>query len=228
MRPFRVRSSVPWKRALGELVLIVGGVLIALALDSWWQGREDRDREAAYLHQLLADLRETQSRLEESIAGDDRMLEWVRFVLERAYNGPPPPADSLDLPMGYNQFRPLTGTQVVLVQSGDLQLVHSDSLRLGVIAYTALVDATETLLRHTETLIWNSTERVIRARALHSRRPGNRWGTIDAAAALGDPELISALEVQAAASRNRVRNLRRLEEPTADLIRRVEAELAGR
>jgi len=228
MRLLRLRSSVPWKRALGELALIVGGVLIALALDSWWQGREERDRETAYLHQLLADLQETQSRLEESVTGDDRMLEWVSGVLERAYNGSPPPSDSLDLPTGYNQFRPLTGTQVALVQSGDLQLVESDSVRFRVIAYTALIEATEALLRHTETLIWNSTERVIRARALHSRGSGSRWGAIDAAAALGDPELISALEVQAAASRNRVRNLRRLEEPTAELIRLVEAELAER
>jgi hypothetical protein len=75
---------------------------------------------------------------------------------------------------------------------------------------------------------------VILGRARHSRRtasPGDgeaEWGSIDAAGILGDPEVISALQVQASASRNRIRNLQRLEEPTAGLIRLLEAELGGR
>jgi hypothetical protein len=224
-----------WKRVVGELALIVGGVLIALALDAWWDGRQERKQETAYMTQLLVDLQETQSRLRASIAGDTETMEFVGAVLERAFSGPFPPADSLRLPTGYTQFRPLTGTQVALVQGGDLRLLRNDSLRFALIAYAALIDATEAILRHTESLIWNSTERVTLGRARHAqsivptRENGmRRWGQIDVVAALNDPELVSALQLQATASQNRVRNLQRLEDPTSDLIRLLETELGRR
>lgn len=226
--PFpRVGQSLNWKPVIGQLALIVGGVLIALAVDSWWENRQERHEERAYLEQLLADLRETESRLESSIVGDVEMLDRVSRVLDRALNGSLP--DSLDLPTGYSQFRPLTGTATALVQSGDIQLLRNDRLRFRLIAYTALINATETLLRHTETLIWNSTERKILGTLRHTRSSnvhGNvAWGTIDVAAALSDPELISALQVQAAASQNRIRNLRRLQQPTTELIQLLATEL---
>jgi hypothetical protein len=188
------------------LILIVAGVLIALALDSWREGRQDRQQEVAYLEQLLFDLHETRERLAASIEGDSATLATVSRVVERAIAGPLPPLDSLELPTGFSQFRPLTGTQAALVQSGDLRLLRSDSIRFELIAYAALIDATETILRHTEDLIWNSTERVILGRARYSRRmasPGDgagEWGSIDAAGILGDPEVISALQVQGCCS----------------------------
>jgi hypothetical protein len=227
--PLRSGQSLNWKPVIGQLALIVGGVLIALAVDSWWGNRQERHEERAYLEQLLADLRETESRLENSIDGDVGMLDRVSRVLDRALNGPLPPPDSLDLPTGYNQFRPLTGTAMALVQGGDIQLLRNDSIRFRLIAYTALINATETLLRHTETLIWNSMERKILGFLRHARSSNDRGDvasrTIDVAAALSDPELVSALEVQKAASQNRIRNLQRLQQPTTELIQLLASEL---
>jgi hypothetical protein len=229
MRKPRLGSLRTAKRVLGELLLIIAGVLSALALDSWWEDQQDRQEETAYLEQLLLDLREMEYRVQDSIEGDSSMLVRVGGILDRALNGPYPPRDSLGLPTGYTQFRPLTGTQTALVQSGDLRLLRNDSIRFALVAYGSLVDATESLLRHTETLIWGSTQNVMLARARHSRsgviRPGTRWGDVDVGAVLGDPEVISALRVHVAASANRVRNLQRLEEPTADLIRLLQTEL---
>jgi hypothetical protein len=45
----RIGSSQVWKLVLGELGLIVGGVLIALTLDAWWDGRQERRQEIAYM-----------------------------------------------------------------------------------------------------------------------------------------------------------------------------------
>lgn len=232
VRISRHGSSMVWKRALGELVLIVGGVLIALALDSWREGRHETQQEVAYLEQLLLDLRETEERLQLSIAGDTEYLDEVNWLLDRAFRGPPPPADSLGVPTGYSEFRPLTGTQVALVEGGDLRLLRSDSIRFELIAYSALIDATETVLRHTETLIWNSTDRLIYSQARHSQFAAAFGSTktgggqaIDVAAALNDPDLVAALQAHVAASRNRIASLRLLEEPLSNLIRLVEAEL---
>ncbi|MGH7460035.1 MAG: hypothetical protein ACREMA_03280 [Longimicrobiales bacterium] len=223
--------ALNWKRITGELVLIVGAVLIALAFDSWWQTRQNRQQETAYLKQLLADAQETQSRLKSSIAADSSILVSVSNVLERAFSGRVPPPDSFNLPTGYQQFRPLIGTYTALVQNGDLRPVRSDSIRFRVIAYVALIDATEVVLRHSENLIWNSTERVLNGITNHRRSSSGggdgsaAWGPVNAKAALNDRDIVGALEVQAAASRNRLRNLHRLEEPTADLIRLLQQEL---
>jgi hypothetical protein len=219
--------SLPWQRLFAEFAVIVGGVLIALAVDAWWERQQEQKQAEEYLQQLLVDFRQTERRLQGTIAGDNEKLEAVNRVLNSAKRGPLPPADSLELPTGYNQFEPLTGTLTALVQGGDLRLIGNDSLRFALIGFSALMDATESILRHMETMIWHSTERVILGRARHSRS-GSRWGQVDVAGALNDPDIISALEVQAVSSRIRLFNLGRLEKPTARIIARLEAELGSR
>ena len=42
------------KRMSAEFVVIVAGVLVALAVDAGWGTRQDREREVAYLRLLVA------------------------------------------------------------------------------------------------------------------------------------------------------------------------------
>jgi hypothetical protein len=227
-----VAVSLPWKRLLAELAVIVAGVLIALGTDSWWERRQEHRQAEEYLQQLLVDFRQTERQLQNAIGGDTRKFEFAAGVVDRAFRGQFPPADSLDLRTGYDFFAPLTGTVTALVQGGDLRLLRSDTLRFELVAYSSLIDDIETVLRHTETMIWNSTERLALGRARHSRSASRRtansesgWGQVDVAGALNDPEIISALQVQAMASQIRLFNLGRLKEPTSRLIRLIQAEL---
>ena len=219
---------------MAEVAVIVSGVLLALAADSWWEQREERRQAEEYLQQLLNDFRQTERQLQNAIGGDTRKFESASRVVDRAYRGDFPPADSLELPTGYDFFLPPTGTLTALVQGGDLRLLDSDTLRFELVAYASLVDDIKTVLRHSETMIWNSTERIILGRARHSqsalRRGANsvsNWGQVDVAGTLNDPEVISALQVQAAASQIRLFNLRRLEKPTGRLIQLIQAELGN-
>lgn len=225
-------SSRPWKRLIAELAVIVAGVLIALGADSWWEQRQERRRAVEYLQQLLDDFRQTERHIKNAIGGDTRKFESASGVIDRAYRGQFPPADSLELPTGYDFFSPPTGTLTALVQGGDLRLLDGDTLRIELIAYSSLMDDIETSLRHTETLIWHSAERVALGRARHSQSAarrgangGSSWGQVDVVGALNDPEIISALQVQAMASQIRLFNLRRLEKSTSRLIQLIQAEL---
>lgn len=67
------RPSDRLRRALGELVIIVLGVLIALGVDSVWEQRRERRSEAAYLQALLSDA-----------LSDSLEYETVAGVLSRA------------------------------------------------------------------------------------------------------------------------------------------------
>ena len=225
-------SSLPWKRLIAELTVIVAGVLIALAADSWWEQRQENERAEAYLKQLLVDFQATERRLKNTIEGDNRTFEMASRVIDRATRGQFPPKDSLELPTGYQFFHPLTGTLTALVQGGDLRLLHGDTLRFELVKYSSLIDQTEIVLRHTETLIWHSAERLALGRARHSQsgsrraaNAGSGWGQVDVAGALNDPEIISALQVQVMASQVRLFNLRRLEDPTTRLIQLIQAEM---
>jgi hypothetical protein len=224
--------ALPWKRLLAELAVIVGGVLIALAADAWWERRQEHAEARDYLQQLLVDFQETDRRLRATIAADSKTVERVNGVVDRAFRGVFPSADSLDLPTQYNFFEPLTGTLTALVEGGDLRLIRVDSLRFKLVAFLALIDASQQVLRHTETLIWNSTEHVALGRARHSQSAlrraagrGSGWGEIDVRAALNDPDIISALQVQVVASQVRMFSLRRLEQPLTSIIRVIQAEL---
>jgi hypothetical protein len=84
MRKPRLSSLRTVKRVLGELLLIVAGVLSALALDSWWEDQQDRQEETGYLEQLLLDLRDMENRVQASMEGDSSMLVRVGGILDRA------------------------------------------------------------------------------------------------------------------------------------------------
>jgi hypothetical protein len=230
--PGRAGSSLPWSRLFAEFTVIVAGVLLALAANSWWEQRQERNHARQYLEQLLVDVQATERRLRSTIEAETQRLGGAVSVIDRALHGPWPHADSLELPTGYNYFEPLKGTLTALMQGGDLRLLRNDSIRFELIAFSALLHETETILRHTETLIWNSTERVMAGRARHSQSAARRaanagrgWGQVDVAGALNDPEIISALQIQVVASQVRLFNLGRLEAPTSRIIRLLRTEL---
>jgi len=58
MRIFGTAKEFNWKYAVGEVLLIVVGVSIALATNSWYENRQLRSDEIAALTQLQATLRE--------------------------------------------------------------------------------------------------------------------------------------------------------------------------
>jgi hypothetical protein len=232
MRIGRAEASVPWSRLFAEFAVIVAGVLIALAVNSWWERRQEQKHAREYLEQLLVDIEATERRLRSTIDAETQRSEAANSIISRAFGGPWPPPDSLELPTGYNYFEPLMGTLTALMQSGDLRLLRNDDVRFELIAFSALIHQTETVLRHTESLIWNSTERIMAGRARHSQSAARRgtnagrgWGQVDVAGALNDADVVSALQIQAVATQVRLFNLGRLEEPTSRIIELLRAEL---
>ena len=122
------------RRALGELLIIIVGVIIALQFEDLRDQRELRSQEEAALGALKGDLLEMLDRLEGNIRRQDAYLEAQRTLLEISEGRlPAPPADSLALLNArafLNQrFEPVTGSFDALVSAGDLRLIRSDSLR---------------------------------------------------------------------------------------------------
>jgi hypothetical protein len=237
MRLFRIRADLNWRYALGELSLIVVGVLIALAANSWWAERGERHRERAYLRQLLTDVRETEVRLNGSIRVDSVNLASVRRVLDTAEafhqsgGSAVPSADSLEIVTAYSSFAPMSGTYSALLQSGGTQILRNDSLRFHIIAYAATMAVAQEVLRQTEAQTWRNSEMVNLQIWKNVMQPsGNRrWRErIDVETLLQDPGFLNTMTMQRQAGENRLGVLQRLREPVTQLRHLLELELRVR
>lgn len=144
-------SSGGWKSALREFVLIVAGVLAALAGNSWWESRQERGREEVYLRQLAADLRESERILEQGLLETRGYYLGAAQVLRAFHSVEPPPPDSLAIWIrqsdGYMDPRPVLGTVRGLTASGDLRLLRDAGLRSAVLAYAEHASGYETTQR---------------------------------------------------------------------------------
>jgi hypothetical protein len=70
------------KYALGEIVLVVVGILIALQINDWYQGRLDRQTEKEYLISMKRDLTEDARKLRTAIDGNSHLLIGLNRTLE--------------------------------------------------------------------------------------------------------------------------------------------------
>jgi hypothetical protein len=126
--------------AIGEVVLIVVGIMIALSLDSWWTARQERAEERELLVSLQADyranlssLRADREKLTNLVAAADRILKYMDGV-EAA-----DPARDLRRLTAYSTFDPSNGALNDIIGSGALELIKSDSLRIRLSRWEGLL-----------------------------------------------------------------------------------------
>jgi hypothetical protein len=132
-------SSSRYRQIFAELIVIVAGVLVALAIDEWRENQGNKSVEREYVHQLVSDLRSTEklvvSALEYNASADaaaSRLLavfetgeavepEEIRKLLEGLFN--------FDNPV------PVLGTADALVATGDLRLIRDPEIRSEITRY---------------------------------------------------------------------------------------------
>lgn len=69
--------------ALGEMLLVVVGILIALQIDSWNDSRLDLIREREYLASMLSDIQINERRTEDAVNGNEILLDGLDRLLQR-------------------------------------------------------------------------------------------------------------------------------------------------
>jgi hypothetical protein len=121
--------------ALGEIVLIVIGILLALQVDSWREEQANTAREADVLAQIRADLQKDISELDRFVDSRiNRTVPYLTSVYEKEWDTIP--LDSLQL-IGttYFAFLPFTSAYEGLKSSGDLSAIRNGDLRDDIISY---------------------------------------------------------------------------------------------
>lgn len=121
------------KAAFSGLIVIVAGVLIALAADAAWAERRDRLREQEILTDLVAEFRDNESRLRTDLASNRRALaaseEWAEGMLAPSGLSEDSLATLYINGNGFARFDPSTGALRSLIDGGELNIIQDDDLR---------------------------------------------------------------------------------------------------
>ena len=74
--------EIPWPRILAEGTAIVLSILLAFAIDAWWEERRDAAAQRAQLQSLLGEFKEARSQLELQVRGLENSLSGTIRILE--------------------------------------------------------------------------------------------------------------------------------------------------
>ena len=131
--------------AIGEIALVVIGILIALQINNWNEDRKTKIREKNTALELLSELRQNYDvTLSEIKFAEDRMKNIKRILL---WTGPIPENISLaefnyslSEASGYTEYKPLISKVEKVLRLDNFEFTQSDSLDEKLIDYYSTVD----------------------------------------------------------------------------------------
>ncbi len=127
--------TIPWPRILAEGGAIVVSILLAFAIDAWWQERSDRTREQTAIRRLIVEYETNLQRLENDRADHQNVLTATGRLLDLI--GPDPAEvqdpdamarlliDCLTNPV----LEPRLGTTNSLIASGEIRLLQDEEIQ---------------------------------------------------------------------------------------------------
>ena len=130
-----------WRGLFLEITVVVVGILIAFALDSWWDRRAQASQERTYLRALRSDFAENVERLGSAAARQEGIELAGRQLLALSRSRTPAGVDTVRILLGrvFNsgRFEPVMGAYEAIVNSGGLAQISDDSLRAALAAFAS-------------------------------------------------------------------------------------------
>lgn len=135
------KTSKYFKYALGEIVLVVIGILIALQINNWNQNRISKQLETKYYERLLEDVKEEREILQASIAYCEQVSHHAKkavTVFENSEDIIQDPIQNLiDMYQASQLHDPnsASSTYKELIASGQINLIQNENLKTALIRY---------------------------------------------------------------------------------------------
>jgi len=122
-----------FKYAIGEIILVVIGILIALQVNNWNIEKTDKNKETKYLSNIVLDLKKDISRLDfliefrkDRLIGDQKIVEHINGNKINDLNKL---SKYVVNSLMENNFSPNNTTFLELSNSGNLNLISNDSIK---------------------------------------------------------------------------------------------------
>jgi len=191
----KMSKGLNWRLLLGEFVVIVVGVLMALWVDELREARVNAQLEVAYLESLVTDLDADLARFDETEAWMRRQEAAAATVLA-LYQGSPPTDNVADLVAAVEtagwQYSPSITRNTIddLRSTGNFRLIRNPALRRAIAAYYATVEEISIPLADMRDRIWAQYD----ARVANVLGPGERLGVLQRPESFGHGITSDALE----------------------------------
>jgi len=132
------------KYAIGEIVLVMIGILLALQVNEWNQERLRKKAEQTAIEQLIADLSKSQYELESVRNRNLREARECAQVLRAFWKSQLPDNIQNYVTSGFGSsvYSPVLGTAQSLINSGRLDILSPTELKSDIVAYVEVVEYT--------------------------------------------------------------------------------------
>ena len=135
-----VAQTIRWQRLLVEAVAIVGSILLAFAIDAWWDDRSDNIRLAGAIQNIADEVRDAREEIVNAVERNTFRMDGIRRFLSLE------PGELLVLPDdSILSFRGVFATPSPfdssgyalqgLLAAGNLEIIADDELRSALIAW---------------------------------------------------------------------------------------------
>jgi hypothetical protein len=127
-------QPVPWLRIITEGVAIVASILLAFAIDAWWQRRAELEQANALVVSLYADFEASQAHLERWLAGTRRIHGATTELLDHINSAERGEEISVPIELiigaiGAPTYSPTDSTLDAAVSSGHIELIEDSEIR---------------------------------------------------------------------------------------------------
>jgi len=228
MRLTKILSAANWKYAIAETTLIVVGITIALAANSWYEGRQERREELLLIRQLHQTLTTDSGQLSERIEAIQRDEQDIEALLEHLESGKPYDDGLRRYFVSLSRFgsTSIQSAPFEALKARGLGLVSSESLRLKLISLYQ--DTVPGLIATDQSNINFSQQMVMPYLMSNFRQAGQEegfgWAPLDYEEIASDSYLINL-------GRQRLVSIRRFQlqyyERTLSSIREILVEIEG-
>ena len=129
--------------AIGEIVLVVIGILVALQINNWNQNQSDRKKEVTILKELKKEFDENSTRYEETIKAQTLALNYNQSFLlcleKKNLNYKRDSIASFILygPLNYFRAEPVIGAYQSINASGNISLIQNSILKSKLAAFSS-------------------------------------------------------------------------------------------
>ncbi len=133
-----------FKYAIGEIVLIVIGILVALSINNWNEKRKNQELEENILRGIKNDFQETIDRLNVTIKNQKEVVRWsiaLSNLIEKEMSIEK--SDSIDFyysygALSYYRVEPVLGTYDALIGSGNTSIIRNKELLNSLSQFSAI------------------------------------------------------------------------------------------
>lgn len=136
--------NIPWMQISVEATAIVASILLAFAIDAWWQDRQDRSDEQEILAGMKAEFVANLDTLNRHLAYTQRDVQTLENIVTLIENNQSNNANSIVLETFIEMTTPATtdlrnGSLNALLNSGRLEILQSKKLRILLAAWDGVM-----------------------------------------------------------------------------------------